>query len=100
MSVVNFWDNKPTVNYTFSVPHHPKDGVTVFVHDVSDSPKSRDAALWALAEAAKHKMTAEQIHAALLSRIDALMGTAEPAEIAELSALAGACQAYEEAIYP
>ena len=100
MSVASIWDKKPPVTYGFTVSHHPANGVSVFAHDISDSPQSQASALWALAEAAKHQMTGAQIHAAMLARIDALMGASEGEELAELIALAEACQSYERRVFP
>lgn len=94
-SVINLNSKRPPVAYTISVTHHYDGTVEVFVHDVSDDPRSRGAVMEAIISWATKHMKAHHIHRAMLTRIDALMGATQPPETLELSDLATACEAYE-----
>jgi hypothetical protein len=88
------------VTYTIEVTHHYDGTIEVFVRDVSDDPRSRDVVMSTIISWASKHMKAEHIHRALLNRIDALMDAeAGTPEGSELSNLATACQAYEEACF-
>ena len=91
--VLNF--PQKSVTYLVEITHHADGAVGAFVNDVSDSDRSTDAVWWALGQIAAKRMKADQIHAAMLARIDALMGADDGDDLAELDALADACQAYE-----
>jgi len=97
-SILNF-SGKPS-SYTLQITHHPDGTIEAWAHDVSDSPRSQDAVWFAVAQLATKHMKADQIHAAMLSRIDALMNCTDAADVAELMALAAACEAYEYRVFP
>ena len=86
--------------YTLQITHHPDGSIEAWAHDASDSPRSQDAVWFAVSRLATKHMKAEQIHAAMLARIDALMNCTEANEIAELQALAASCEAYEILVFP
>ena len=88
------------VSYTIDVTHHFDGTVEVFVRDVSDDPRSRDAVMSTIISWATKHMKAEHIHRAMLDRIDALMeANAGTPEAQELSDLAATCEAYEAEVF-
>jgi hypothetical protein len=96
--VVELNSKRKPVSYTIDVTHHHDGTVEVFVRDVSDDPRSREAVMSTIISWASRHMKAEHIHRAMLDRIDALMSATEGPELRELSELATACEAYETEI--
>jgi len=87
------------ISYTIEVTHHFDGTVEVFVRDVSDDDRSREAVMETIISWATKHMKAHHIHRAMLDRIDALMDAKEGEDLEELSNLATACQAYEEEVF-
>lgn len=95
-NIVPLAKRQKPVSYTIDVTHHFDGSVEVFVRDVSDDPRSRDAVMQTIISWAAKHMKAEHIHRAMLDRIDVLMDAkAGTPEATELSDLAAACEAYE-----
>lgn len=97
-NVVPLAKKQKPVSYTIDVTHHFDGTVEVFVRDVSDDDRSREAVMETIISWATKHMKAHHIHRAMLDRIDALMGAEKCEELQELSDLATACQAYEDEV--
>jgi len=93
--VVPLVKKQKPVSYTIDVTHHFDGTVEVFVRDVSDDNRSREAVMETIISWATKHMKAHHIHRAMLDRIDALMDAKKGEELQELSELATACEAYE-----
>jgi hypothetical protein len=98
-NVVLLANRQKPVSYTIDVTHHFDGTVEVFVRDVSDDDRSREAVMETIISWATKHMKAHHIHRAMLDRIDALMGAEKSEELEELSNLASACQAYEQEVF-
>ena len=48
MTVEDMSKRRPPVCYTVEITHHWDGTIEAFVHDVSDSPRSREAVIYAL----------------------------------------------------
>lgn len=94
--IIDLQARRAPVTYTIHITHHWDDSFDVFVEGVSDDARSQQAINHAIARIAERRMTEQHIHAAMLARIDALMGAAREPELGELSRLANVCQQYEE----
>jgi hypothetical protein len=94
-NVVPLVKKQKPVSYTIDVTHHFDGTVEVFVRDVSDDNRSREAVMETIISWATKHMKAHHIHRAMLDRIDALMDAKKGEELQELSELATACEAYE-----
>ncbi len=97
-NVVPLAKKQKPVSYTIDVTHHFDGTVEVFVRDVSDDDRSREAVMETIISWATKHMKAHHIHRAMLDRIDALMGAETGEELQELSELATACEAYESEV--
>lgn len=94
--IIDLQARRAPVTYTVRITHHWDDSFDVFVEGVSDDARSQEAVNHAIARIAERRMTERHIHAAMLARINALMGATQEPELGELSRLADACQRYEE----
>jgi predicted oxidoreductase len=99
-TVVALVAKRPPSAYTVEITHHWDGTIEAFAHDVSDSERSQDAVWWAMCELATKHMTTDQIAAALLHRANALMDAGGEKDVAELKAVADACQVIEALLYP
>jgi len=99
MSEVVHFPNK-SVSYVVEITHRADGAIEAFVEGVSNSERSVESVWWAISQLASKHMNAEQIHAAMLARIDKLMDAEAGDDLKELDALADACQAYEAKIFP
>lgn len=103
--IVNLSERRAPSCYTVDITHHWDGRVEVFVRDVADDQRSRDAVghaigLAAVAYGAAPVPQADAINRLLLKRIDVLMeAEAGTPESAELDELATAVQAYESVRY-
>jgi hypothetical protein len=98
MSLISLDAKRKPVRYTIDVTHYYDGIIEVFVRDVSDDPRSCEIVMSTIISWAAKHMKAEHIHRAMLNRIDTLMNAeAGTPEGSELSDLATACQAYEDA---
>ena len=98
-NVVLLVNRQKPVSYTIDVTHHFDGMVEVFVRDVSDDERSREAVMETIISWAAKHMKAHHIHRAMLGRINALMDAKKGEELEELSNLASACQAYEQEVF-
>lgn len=102
-NVVDLSRKRPPVCYTLTITHHWDNRVEIFVQDVSDDERSREAVghvigLAALAWGSPPIPQADAINRLALERIDALMpALSGTKEADELRRWAAAVQEYEAA---
>ena len=100
-SLFDLSSRRPPTTYMLEITHHWDGRIEAFVHDISDSDKSQSSVWFALCELATKHMTDEQINAAILHRIDGLMGSCHGTDDnRKLSLLADASVAIESFLYP
>ena len=97
--IIDLQARRAPVTYTVHITHNWDDTFGVFVEGVDDDARSREAVNHALARIAESRMTEQHIHAAMLTRIDALMSAENEPETSELSRLADICQLYESLLH-